>query len=247
MNRTRLTIMAAGLAMLGLCGAWLWHMSGHQKLGKPGLKAVPIPNDIRMDIPLPVNVLNYTSRYIPPDYVTTNTLPKETSLSQRAYMAPDGFQMTVNVVMMATDRTSIHKPQFCLVGQGWHIDRTERESVVIEKPKPYVLPFTAITASRDIELEGQRQKVRGIYVYWFVADNALTADHWERMWWMSREMLSSGTLQRWAYVSCFAVCLPGQEAETLARIKQFLPAAVPQFQTATGPPIRAGSGITKHP
>lgn len=247
MNRTRLALMISGLALLAVCGGLLWRMSASQKLGKPGLKAVPIPNDIRMDIPLPVNVLNYTSKYIPPDFVTTNTLPKETSLSQRVYTAPDGLQFTINVVMMATDRTSIHKPQFCLVGQGWRIENTEYDSVLIEKPHPYVLPLTVITASREIELDGQRQLVRGIYVYWFAADNAVTAKHWERMWWMSRELLTTGTLQRWAYVSCFAVCHPGQEALVLDRIKQFLPAAVPQFQTATGPPVRAGTGLTKHP
>ncbi len=241
MNRPRLILMLSGLALLAVCGGWLWRMSTTQKLGKPGVKALPIANDIRMQILLPVNVLNFTSVYVPPDFVTSNTLPQDTSLSQRIYIAPDGFQISMNVVMMATDRTSIHKPQFCLVGQGWRIETTERKSVLIKHPHPYELPFTAIIAGREIELEGRKQAVRGVYVYWFVADNALTANHWERMWWMSRELLTTGTLQRWAYVSCFAVCYPGQEAAVLERIKQFLPAAVPLFQTATGPPVKAGS------
>jgi hypothetical protein len=245
MNRNRLILMLSGLTLLALCSGALWRLSTTQKLGKPGLKALPIAGDVRMEIPLPVNVLNFTSRFVPPDFVTSNTLPQETSLSQRVYTAPDGFQLTMNVVMMATDRTSIHKPQFCLLGQGWRIEKTERESVLIPKPHPYQMPFMALTASREIELEGRKQPVRGVYVYWFVADNALTADHWERMWWMSRELLTTGTLQRWAYVSLFAVCYPGQESAVLARIKQFIPDAVPQFQTATGPPTRAGGGFTQ--
>ena len=245
MNRNRLLLMVSGLAVLALCGGVLWRMSTTQKLGKPGLKALPIANDVRMEIPLPVNVLNYTSVFIPPDFVTSNTLPKDTSLSQRVYTAPDGFRLTMNVVMMAADRTSIHKPQFCLTGQGWRIEKTARDSVLLEKPHPYRLPFMALTAGREVEIEGVKQPVRAIYIYWFVADSALTADHWERMWWMSRDLLTTGTLQRWAYVSCIAYCYPGQEAAVLERIKQFLPAAVPQFQTATGPPPPAGGGLSR--
>lgn len=245
MNRARLTLLLAGLTVLALCGGTLWRMSATQKLGQPGLRSQPIAGTPRVDIPLPVNVLNYTSRFIPPDFVTSNTLPRDTSLSQRAYIGPDGFQMTLNVVLMGTDRTSIHKPQFCLVGQGWRIEKTVHDTVPMTQPRPYNLPITAITAGKEIEIEGRRQPVRGIYVYWFVADQAVTADHWERMWWMSRELLTTGTLQRWAYVSIFAACYPGQEEQTLARIKQFIPAAIPEFQTATALPSPPGGQVTQ--
>jgi hypothetical protein len=42
--------------------------------------------------------------------------------------------------------------------------------------------------------------------------------------------LTSGELQRWAYVSFFTVCRPGQEDATFARIKPLITAAVPEFQ-----------------
>lgn len=247
MNRTRLIILTAGLAILVACGGLLWRMSASHQLGQPGLKATPIAGTPLLDIELPVNVLNFTSVVVPPDMVVTNTLPRDTSLAQRVYTAPDGFQLSVNVVMMGTDRTSIHKPQFCLVGQGWRLDRTERVNVRVPHPHPFDLPTTVITASMDAEIQGQRQALRGVYLYWFVADNALTADHWERMWWMSRELLTSGTLQRWAYVSVFAIARPGQEGMVLERMKEFVSAAVPQFQTAVGPPLEPGGQLTKRP
>jgi len=50
------------------------------------------------------------------------------------------------------------------------------------------------------------------------------------MWWMARELFRTGELQRWAYVLCFAVCLPGQEEVTFERIRKFIAAAVPEFQ-----------------
>ncbi len=77
--------------------------------------------------------------------------------------------------------------------------------------------------------------MRGLYVYWFVADGAVTAHRSQRLWWMARELLQTGTLQRWAYVSCFAQCLPGEEDKTFVRMKEFLAEAVPQFQRGSQP------------
>ena len=51
---------------------------------------------------------------------------------------------------------------------------------------------------------------------------------------MGLDMLRTGVLQRWAYVSCFSICHPGQEEETYKRIKELISAAVPHFQLTTG-------------
>jgi hypothetical protein len=237
MNRSKLVIYIVGLALLGLVGGALYKLSSGQKLGRPGLKSEPIPGAAIVNVPLPAQVLDYESKLVPPDAITTNALPADTSFSHRIYSLPDGFQLSLNVVMMGTDRTSLHQPQFCLVGQGWRIDKTERVAVPIAKPHPYALPVMKLTASKEVLIEGQRVPLRALYVYWFVADNALTADHWERMWWMSRELVRTGTLQRWAYVSCLAICRPGDEDATYRRMEQFLGAAVPQFQLASGPQL----------
>jgi hypothetical protein len=50
------------------------------------------------------------------------------------------------------------------------------------------------------------------------------------MWWTTEHMMSTGVLQRWAYISCFSVCAPGQEGAAFDRMKEFLAASVPQFQ-----------------
>ena len=44
------------------------------------------------------------------------------------------------------------------------------------------------------------------------------------------DSLRHGVLQRWAYVSYFAYCWPGQEDATFARMKQLIAASVPEFQ-----------------
>ena len=60
------------------------------------------------------------------------------------------------------------------------------------------------------------------------------------MWWMARELFRTGLLQRWAYISCTAICAPGQEEATTERMKQFIAAAVPEFQlTPKSPGVTA--------
>jgi len=72
----------------------------------------------------------------------------------------------------------------------------------------------------------------GIYVYWYVADNALSASATgsDRMWSIARELVTTGVLQRWAYVAYFVMCNPGQEEQAYARLRQLISASTPDFQ-----------------
>jgi hypothetical protein len=149
---------------------------------------------------------------------------------------------------MGTDRTSIHKPQYCLGGSGWKIDSADSQetTVPVERPQPYELPIIKLVSTRTIQnADGKPVTLRGVYVYWFVADGALSGNMSgrERMWWMAKHLLQTGVLQRWAYVSCFAVCLPGQEGATFERMKKFIAASVPEFQLTP----KAGEPATARP
>jgi hypothetical protein len=94
-----------------------------------------------------------------------------------------------------------------------------------------------LIAKNVIAADGQKQVVSGIYVYWYVASDAVSASTsgFHRMWLMATRLLRTGVLQRWAYVSCFAFCAPGQENATYDRMKDFIADAVPQFQLYPGP------------
>lgn len=94
-----------------------------------------------------------------------------------------------------------------------------------------------LTTSRPFrDSNGNEVQMRGIYVYWFVADDKLATDHFDRMWTMTKGLLTEGELQRWAYISYFAICQPGAEDETYAKMAKFITESVPKFQTTTGPP-----------
>jgi hypothetical protein len=219
--------MAGGVGSLA-------HLRTQQRLGLPGVKTTPIAGSTTLRVVLPEHVLDYESKPVEIPEIVTNTLPKDTSFGQRLYKAPDGFETVANVVLMGTDRTSLHKPQFCLEGQGWTVDQgaSSITTVPIKQPIPYDLPIVKLIATKQTEVGGQRMVARGVYVYWYVADDALSAgtSGFQRMWWMTWNLMRTGVLQRWAYVSYFAACAPGQEDAAFERIKQLIAASVPEFQ-----------------
>jgi hypothetical protein len=146
-------------------------------------------------------------------------------------MATNGFWVNANIVLMGTDRTSIHKPEFCLPGQGWQIGPKETAAISIPGEHPYQLQVAKWTISNVLQgADGRKQQVSGLYVFWFVANNEQTTSHEQRIWWLTRDLLTTGVLQRWAYVSYFAICLPGQESATFDEMKKLIAASVPEFQ-----------------
>jgi len=149
-------------------------------------------------------------------------------------------------VLMGSDRTSIHKTEYCMEGSGWRINRALSEPVKIHMDRPcaYDLPAMKYITSREVEMDGQKRQVQGIYVAWFVADNdEFTADHWQRMWWLARDLLKTGVLQRWALVSCFTACAPGQENAAFERMKKFISATAPEFLLVPRPKGTAVSSL----
>ncbi len=239
MNKQKWIALSVVLALMAGAAGWMSRFSSIQKLGNPGVKTSKIADSNRLRVELPERVLDYDSEFIDPDQIVLSTLPQDTSFGQRIYKSTNGYPISLNVVLMGLDRSSMHKPQLCLEGQGWKIDYSASvvTNVHIEKPVAYDLPVVKLIANREGVVDGQRSVARGIYVYWFVADDALSASvsGFQRMWMMSKHLMLSGVLQRWSYVSCFSVCPPGEEDAEYARMKDFIAAAVPEFQLTPKP------------
>jgi hypothetical protein len=232
MNKQTWLILIVGLGMIGGAATLLAILPSQQRLGQPAVRALSIPGSPRLQVELPERALEYSSKPVEMDDTTLQWLPQDTSFGQRVYRAPDGFEVSVAVVLMGSDRTSLHKAEFCLEGQGWLIDRgvSHATTVRVDRPLPYELPVMKFIATRQVAEGGRNFTARGVYVAWFVADGELTAQHWQRMWWMARDLLRTGVLQRWAMISYFTVCEPGQEDVAFERMKKLINASVPEFQ-----------------
>ena len=231
-NRQKIILAVALLALIGATAGVLAHAKSNQKLGAPGVKTAPLPGSQNLAVLLPEQLPGFKSVGLAQAEVVTNMLPPDTSYGQRIYTADDGFQTLANVVLMGSSRASIHKPQVCLTAQGWDINdaASHVDHVPLNKPFAYDLPVMHLIASKNALLDGQRVTEQGVYVYWFVDANRFTPSHAQRMLWMAHDVLFNGELDRWAYISFFSVCAPGQEAATFERMKKLIVTSVPEFQ-----------------
>lgn len=253
-SRESWVLFAATCLLIGMASGFLVYARSNHHLGKPGVRVVPeiIYGQEDQDTGtnglfvagthrafLPERVLDYTATNLPIARSVYEWLPKDTVYGRCLYTAPDGVSLLNSIVLMGTDRTSIHQPQYCLPAQGFWITKSELDTIRIPRPHPYDLPVMKVTAKSTVRLPNdQPNPLRAVFVYWFVADQRLTADHSQRMWWMSRDLILHGILQRWAYSSVLGVCNEGGEEALYDRMKHFITASVPEYQLTVGSPVK---------
>jgi hypothetical protein len=239
MARSKYVVCILAFAMIAGAGALLANLKDRHSLGEPGVMVGPVPlfgEDgaivARQSVLLPEHVLNAQSTNSPITRAELEGLPKDTTFARRLYLLPGGPMAQLTVVLMGSDRASIHQPEYCLTAQNWAIDKTERIVVPMDRPVRYDLPANKVTVTKMLKNKlGQVQKVSGLYVYWFVsADNLTAAPLSGMMWSLAKTLMENGVMERWAYVSYFCVCAPGQEDAAFERLQQFIQAATPQFQ-----------------
>ncbi len=246
MNR-RLPVLSAIALMIIAITAWqLWSMKHRHRLGPPGLRLSSEPifgEDGRMartnSVYLPWLAGAWTGSNMPITNLELGYLPADTTYARKGYRTGDGdsrWALQASVVMMGTDRTSIHRPEYCLTGQGWAIERRQNTTVKVPGLVAGSLPVRRFDAVQSGSINGKPSLIKGVYVFWFVADGLVTADYRQRLLWMARNLLTTGELQRWAYVSCFTTCLPGREDEAFAKISDWIAAAAPEFHTLRSTP-----------
>jgi hypothetical protein len=229
-NQRGLVFLSALVLMAGTIGALTW-LKAHQKLGQPGVKFAPITGSVVVKIDLPAQVLDFTSTNIPESKVLLDNLPRDTSYAERIYTGADGFQVQATMILMGTDRSSIHNADVCLSGEGFSGKKKAVVTIPIAGPQPYQMPVARWDVSGGFQQPGGRSaELHGVYVFWFVADGEETPDYHQRMIWLGRDLLCTGVLQRWAYLSYFAICPPGQEDATFERMKNLIASSVPEYQ-----------------
>ncbi|MGA9453755.1 MAG: exosortase-associated EpsI family protein, partial [Verrucomicrobiia bacterium] len=235
-NQKWLILFALLVLMAGTAGALTW-LKANLRLGQPGILFVPIPGKVAVKIDLPAQVLDFTSTNLPESDEVLGYLPRDTSFVERCYTSPDNSPaIYATIVLMGADRTSIHRPEYCLAGQGFSYDEKKVAEIPVGGPQPYQLPVARWEVSRLVQQpDGQKVKISGVYVFWFVADNEQTTGIVQFQSYLVRDLLLKGVLQRWAYISYFSACLPGQEEATFARMKRLIAASVPEFQLPPKP------------
>jgi hypothetical protein len=126
-------------------------------------------------------------------------LPKDTEFVKSVYTNEDARALHVSIVLSGRERSSIHRPQRCLPGQG-HRNLTEHN---LEVPMPGGRDLTVRVIESDIRY-GTREdpKTRySYYAYWFVGQTRETQSHWARMFWLAWDRVVNSVAHRWAYIA----------------------------------------------
>lgn len=159
--------------------------------------------------------------------VERDILPPDTGYSRRSYVAlhQPGRQVFLSIVLSGRDRSSIHRPELCVAGQGWTITGRRAETFAFPGDDDVNLPATILR----IEHKAGDKKIPALLAYWFVSSNRVVATHWERMLLGAWDRLRYGRADRWAYVLLQTDARDGEEA-ALARMREVVAGTLPHFQ-----------------
>jgi EpsI family protein len=128
-------------------------------------------------------------------------LPSDTEGCRRVYKDKDGHEVYCSVVLAGREVTSIHRPELCLPSQGWQIQGKRTERVRIPAARGGTLDVMRMDTLRLVALpDGRTQESRAMFAYWFVGKDRVTAQHWQRIWWTSKDRILHNTNHRWAYI-----------------------------------------------
>jgi hypothetical protein len=134
-------------------------------------------------------------------------------------------------VLSGRDRTSIHRPELCLVGQGWTINASSSHRFSYPGRPAAGIEATVLRVRRQRAGARAGLPVPELVVYWFVGSDRTVPSQGARMALDAWNRLVHGRADRWAYVLLQTPADDGEQAG-LARIQSVLDSALPSFQPA---------------
>jgi hypothetical protein len=162
--------------------------------------------------------------------VEREVLPPDTGYSRKQYVAvaDSRQQVLLSIVLSGRDRSSIHRPELCLVGQGWTI--AESGLHTFKYPGAGGAAFAATLLRVRREVQGPRGKivVPQLVAYWFVGGDGVEASHGRRVLRDAVNRVWRGRADRWAYV-LMQTDVTDDEAAALARMQTVLNGTLPVF------------------
>jgi hypothetical protein len=125
-------------------------------------------------------------------------LPADTVMLKKQYVKMDNPEETVftSVVLSGRERSSIHRPEVCMVAQGNVIESREVISVPMQKGPP--LKVMVMHLSRRFSPQYTRHSY---YAYFFVGRDRTTPYHAERLIWMALDRIFRNVAHQWAYIA----------------------------------------------
>ena len=174
-------------------------------------------------------------------------LPKDTEFERKDYRDyPNGDEIFCGIVLSGAMQQSIHRPEVCLVAQGWTI--SDQENVSIRLPSGHDLTVRNLTVRRTYPTGGKEIMLTRYNMYWFVGDNVTTPSHLMRIFLSSWDRIVHNRAHRWAYVTVASpitqnLIPDGKDpAQTKEMMIDFIRRIVPTFQKSEMTATAGNSG-----
>ena len=195
-------------------------------LPDPGRAGIALSADGKEPADLPAFVgTRWMGRRVPTTDAERTILPADTGFAKRLYLDGDsadpGHRVLASVVLSGADRSSIHRPELCLIGQGWSIDSASYHEFTLPGASLGHVGCTLLDVHRDVRTPRGILRVPEVMVYWFVGAERTAASYPGLLVADIRSRLTQGTSDRWAYVLFEAAAVDGREP-ALARIQSLL-------------------------
>lgn len=228
----RLIVVAAVVTLVALAEMlWLARIAARPGQGVAGV-ALAVDGLNPVELPAFLGI-EWTGRPAEISLAERTILPPDTGYSRKLYFNHRNAakQVFLSIVLSGRDRTSIHRPELCLMGQGWTVEETQRRD--FSYPGGVGFPATVLRVQREVQTPQGKQRAPQLVAYWFVGGDSVVPSHWERVARDAWNRVVHGRADRWAYVLMQTDATDG-EAAALARMQTVLDATLPAFQPKLG-------------
>jgi len=169
----------------------------------------------------PKEITGFIAEAGEPDPVEKQLLPEDTEFAKAIYHTGtmDVSKRDIahlSIVLSGTERKSIHRPEVCLVGQGWTM--LGSKVIPIDIGQGRTLRATDLYIEKPITMkDGTKRSLRAHYLYWFIGKDVSTPSHLERIWLTLWDNIVRSVNHRWAYVSAMAIVSEGFTPEEIGQ------------------------------
>jgi exosortase/archaeosortase family protein len=234
-------VAAAVILVTAGVGVFLSHRSSLPQNARAG---VLLAGDGQNPVELPGFLASdWMGNRIEPTAIERIILPPDTGYSRKLYFSREGpsQQVLLSIVLSGRDRTSIHRPELCLVAQGYTIDGSSFHTFAYPGRADAGFRATLLHVRRAIPGTGGKASDPELVAYWFVGSDRVVPSQGERMIHDAWNRVFRGRADRWAYVLLQTRAQDGDDAG-LARMQSVLNSTLPGFQPAvvTGAVARRG-------
>ena len=127
-------------------------------------------------------------------------LPAGTPVVRRLYSARNSPRINASIVFSGLERGSIHRPQICLVAQGFRL--TDEYTYDAPLGGDRTLPMRVVEGDRTTTgPNGDVHIDHLVYAYWYFSAERETPSYARRLFWISLDNVFRDYRPRWAYAS----------------------------------------------